>query len=180
MCYWFFGLVAFLALPPLLVAASAFMQDQPGPPKSAELTLAGARSAIGKTYVRWGRARVSIDKKELESILAPEFYVSLYGEKLSRKKFLNEISTEFRGRRLTRFDVDILTVRKTDWGWTAVIAEKIEQTISGSGGEPKKRCSYWVTRDGFSHEGEKLLITFSEVIGHESWVPGETPPIEDW
>lgn len=176
----YFGLTGFLCLSPVLVAASVIIQAQPRAPKPAETTLADARAAIGATYLRWGRARVEIDKKALDSILAPDFYVSMYGEKLSREKFLAEISTKKPGVRLTRFDVDVLTVRKTERGWTAVIAEKVEFAISGSGSEPQKACSYWVTRDGFSNDGDELLITFSEAIGHENWAPGETPPIRGW
>lgn len=178
--HYSFVLVVIISLSPLLAGAVALMQNHSAAPKSAELTLADARAPIGATYVRWGRARVGIDRKALDVILAPDFYVSMYGRKISRDTFLNEISTEFPDRRLTRFDVDVLTVRKTDWGWTAVIAEKIEYSISGSSGEKQKQCGYWVTRDGFSHEGDKWLITFSEVIGHERWAPGETLPIEDW
>ena len=61
-----------------------------------------------------------------------------------------------------------------------VIAEKIEVTILGSGGETRKACSFWVTRDGWRKEGEKWLVTFSEAIGHENWGPGATPPIKGW
>jgi hypothetical protein len=179
MCYSCFGLVAILCLPPFLVTASALVQDQSETPTQAEPTLADARAAIGATYVRWGRARIELDKETLDSILAPDFYVSLYGRKISREEFLSAISRERSDRRLTRFDVEVLTVRKTEQGWTTVIAEKIE-TIVGPDGETQKQCSLWVTRDGFRKEGATWLVTFSEAIGHEHWEPGKTPPIRDW
>jgi hypothetical protein len=178
--YGYFGLATFICLSPVLVAASVLIQAQPRIPKPAEFTLAEARAAIVATYARWGKARIKIDKKAMDSIVAPEFYVSMYGRKLSREEFLSDIGIEQPGFRLTRFDVDVLTVRKTERGWTAVIAEKVEVATPGSEGNPQKRCSYWVTRDGFSIEGDELLITFSEAIGHENWAPGETPPIGGW
>jgi hypothetical protein len=180
MYYRYFGLAAFIFLSPVFVVASVLIQTQPRVPKPAEATLAEARAAIVATYVRWGKARMEIDKKAMDSILAPKFYLSMYGQKLSREEFLSDIAAEKSGFRLTRFDVDVLTVRKTERGWTAVIAEKVEVATPGSEGNPQKRCSYWVTRDGFSIEGDELLITFSEAIGHENWASGETPPIGAW
>ena len=175
-----FGFAAILGLVPFLVAASALAQDQPAAPKQAEPTLADARAAIDATYVGWGRARVELDRQTLDSILAPDFYVSLYGRKISREEFLNAISLEHPGHRLSRFDVEVLTVQKSEEGWTAVIAEKIEVTIVGSGGETQKRCSLWVTRDGFRKQGDEWLVTSSEAIAHQDWAPGTTPPIRDW
>ena len=174
------GRAAILTLWPVLLAASALMASQPQAPKQEELTPAAARAAINAMYVTWGRARVELDKETLDSILAPDFYVSLYGRELSREKFLSDISQERPGSRLTRFDAEILTIRKTEKDWTVVIAEKIEVAISGSDGEARKVCSLWVTRDGWRQEGEKWLVTFSEAIGHERWKPGTTPPIRGW
>jgi hypothetical protein len=180
MCCSACGLVAILYLPPFLDTASALVQDQSETPTQAEPTLADARAAIRAAYVRWGRARVELDKETLDSILAPDFYVSLYGRKISREEFLSAISRERSDRRLTRFDVEVLTVRKTEQGWTTVIAEKIEVTMVGPDGETQKQCSLWVTRDGFRKDGANWLVTFSEAIGHEDWEPGKTPPIRDW
>ncbi len=128
----------------------------------------------------WGRARVELDKKTMDSILAPDFYVSLYGHKISREKFISVLSQKRSGSRLTRFDTDILTVKKTEKDWTVLIAERLEFTILGSEGETTKAYTFWVTRDGWRKEGEKWLVTFSEAIGHENWEPGTKPPIRDW
>jgi hypothetical protein len=99
---------------------------------------------------------------------------------LSREKFLHDISQDRPGYRLTRFDTEILTVRKTEKDWTVVISEKLEVTVAGSDGQKQKVCSLWVTRDGWRNEGDKWLVTSSEAIGHENWAPGITPPIKGW
>jgi hypothetical protein len=178
--YCFPGLAATFCLLPFLLAASVLTANQQQAPKQGELTPATARAAIDATYKRWGRARVELDKETLDSILAPDFYVSLYGQRISREKFLSDISQKRSGSSLTRFDTDILTVRKTEKDWTVVISEKLEISILESGGETRKAYSFWVTRDGWRDEGGKWFVTFSEAIGHENWEPGTKPPIRDW
>jgi hypothetical protein len=174
------GRAAACCLLPFLLAVSMPAPNQLQEPKRDELTPAAARAAIDAMYKQWGRARVGLDKETLNSILAPDFHVSLYGQEISREKFLSDISQKRSGSRLTRFDTDILTVRKTDKDWTVVISEKIEFTIPGSGDEERKVYSLWVTRDGWRNEGGKWFVTFSEAIGHENWEPGTKPPIRDW
>ena len=178
--YCFPCLAGALCLLPFVLAAFVLAEDQPQTPTQGALTPAAARAAIDARYKAWGRARVELDRETLDSILAPDFYVSLYGQRMSRQKFLSDISQERPGVRLTRFDTDILTVQKTEKDWTVVISEKIEVTIGGSGGEPQKVCSCWVTRDGWRNEGGTWLVTFSEAIGHENWEPGTNPPIAGW
>jgi len=178
--YCFPDLSAGFCLLALILAASVLAADEPEAPKEGALTPAAARSEIEAMYKTWGRARVELDNKTLDSIMAPDFYVSLYGKRLSREKFLSDISQERPGSRLTRFDTEILTVRKTEKDWTVVISEKLEVAIVGSDGETDKAYSHWVTRDGWRKEGGKWLVTFSEAIGHENWGPGATPPIKGW
>ncbi len=96
-------LAAILCTLALLLAASALVANQNQVPKEGELTAADARAAISTTYEAWGRARVELDKEAMDSMLAPDFYVSLYGRKLSREKFLSDISQERPGSSLTRF-----------------------------------------------------------------------------
>ncbi|UCC32580.1 MAG: nuclear transport factor 2 family protein, partial [Phycisphaerales bacterium] len=170
--YCFPGLAAAFCLLPLYLAASVLAANLLQAPKQGELTPAAARAAIDAMYKKWGRARVELDRETMDSILAPDFYVLLYGQRLSREKFLSDISQERSGFRLSRFDTDILTVRKTEKDWTVVISEKLEVTILGSDGEKQKACSLWVTRDGWRKERGKWLVTFSEAIGHENWEPG--------
>jgi hypothetical protein len=174
------GLAAAFCLLLSLWAASVFAASQPKTSEQGALSPEVARAAIDAMYKTWGHARVNLDRETLDSVLAPDFYVSLYGQRLSRQKFLDDICQERPGYRLTRFDTDVLTVQKTEEGWTVVISEKIEVTILGSGSETRKACSLWVTRDGWRNEGGTWLVTFSEAIGHENWQPGTTPPLGDW
>ncbi|MFH1416918.1 MAG: hypothetical protein ABII12_01335 [Planctomycetota bacterium] len=174
------GFAAAFCLLPLLLIGPVLVANEPPTPKQRELTPAAARAAISARYEAWGRARVELDKKTMDSMLAPDFYVSLYGRRLSRDQFISDISEPRSGTHLTRFDTEILTVKKTEEGWTLVIAEKLERMIAGPDGKPAKVCSFWVTRDGWRQEGEKWLVTFSEAIGHENWEPGTTPPIKGW
>ncbi len=174
------GLAAILFLSPLVLAASAIVAKQAEPAKQEELTLTAARAAIGEGSKRWSRAREEYDKEAMEALLAPEFYVSLYGKKIDREKFISDCSTQRPGVRLTRFETEILTVRKSEKDWTVVIAEKVEFTMPGSDGKSTKGYSYWVTRDGWRQEGEKWLCTYSEAIGHENWRTGGKPPISGW
>ncbi len=175
--------ISFLAafcLLSLLLAGSVLVANEPPASKPRELTPAAARKAINERYEAWGRARVGFDKMAMDSMLAPDFYVQLYGRRISRDKFLSDISEQRPGSRLTRFDTAILTLQRTEEGWTVVITEKLELEVVGSDGKPAKVCSFWVTRDGWRQAGEKWLVTFSEAIGHENWAPGTTPPIKDW
>ncbi len=63
---------------------------------------------------------------------------------------------------------------------SAIIASKVEYTITGPDGESKETCSLWVTRNGWRNDGEKWRMTYSEAVGHESWKPGIKPPIPGW
>jgi hypothetical protein len=163
----------------ILITCHALLADDQVAEQS-ELTPAVAREAIDTTYKKWGRARVDLDKEVMNSILAPDFYVLLYGRRMSREEFLSQISQERPGARLTRFDTEVLTVRKSDDGWTAVISERLEVTLSGADGKTQKMCSLWITRDGWRKNGDRWVVTFSEAIGHENWPPGTTPPIRNW
>ena len=137
---------------------------------------AEARAGVGAMYAEWGRARVAFDKDTVERILAPEFYVLLDGEKISRDRFVAMVTEKGKGR-LTRFDVEILTVQPTKDAWTVVLAEKVEYEIPGREG---KVYSYWVTRDGCRKKDEQWLVTYSEATGYETWRSGSKPPIEGW
>jgi len=171
--------IAFVCLT-LLVVTSVLATGEPEASKEPAVTPATARAAIDEMYKAWGRARVAVDKKTLDSIMAPDFYVSLYGKRLSRDKFLSDITQNRPEVHLTRFDTEILTLRKTEAEWTAVISEKIEVTFTGPDGKTKKICSLWVTRDGWRKDGDKWFVTYSEAIGNERWEPGTTPPISNW
>ncbi len=177
----------FCLLLPSLLAGSVFLaqavQSAPGPEDRAssdEVSPAAARAAIDARYDEWARARVELDRETLDSIMTPDFYVLLYEKKISREKFLSDITRETEGVSLTRFDPEILTVRKSGDGWTAVITEKLEFSIPAPEGGSQKVCSFWVTRDGWRKDGDRWAVAFSEAIGHETWGPGIAPPIAGW
>ena len=128
------GFAAVLCLFPCLLAASAIVANQLEAPKQDELTVAAARAAINETFDRWGRARVERDKETMDAMLSPDFYVLLYGRKLSREQFINDISQDRSNSRITRFETDILTVKKNEKDWTVVVSEKVEVAILGSSG----------------------------------------------
>lgn len=139
-----------------------------------------ARLAIEGVYEAWGSVRLSYDRAAMERMLSGGFYVLLDGSRISREEFIEGISRKGRVRRLTRFDTDILTVERSDEGWTVVISEKIEVEAPGEDGRPATFCHHWITRDGLKEEDGKWSILFSEAIGHEKWPAGETPPISCW
>jgi len=140
-----------------------------------QITAAEARKIIAEGNRQWGKARVEFDKETFEKMLAPEFYVQLPNRKLSRKQFINVISYQQPGVKLSRFDATVLTVSRAADGWVAVIHEKLElETATG------KIYSLWITRDGWKKVDNQWFITFSEAIGSEDWRGGEKPPFSDW
>ncbi len=93
---------------------------------------------------------------------------------------MRDVTSPGTGAKLTRFDTEILTVQPAGDGWTVVITEKLEFELQSAEGEPRKACSFWVTRDGCRQEGDRWLVTKSEAIGVVSWTPGTKPPFTDW
>ncbi len=164
----------------LLVVATVAAMGASQDGASDEVTHGVVREEVGAMYESWGAARVAYDREAMEAIVAPEFHVLLYGQKVSGEKFISDVSVKRPGGSLTRFDADILTVRPSDEGWTVVITEKLEFELTGPDGATTKATSLWVTRDGWRKDGDEWLVTFSEAIGHESWAPGTTPPFQDW
>jgi len=145
-----------------------------------EMNSETARKEIGEMYKNWGKARVTLNEEIIEAILAPEFYVLLDGEKISRQQFISMILQKRPNVQITRFDSDILTVQKADDEWTVVITEKVEVEFTNDDGSKKKSYSYWVTRDGCVKQGGKWIVNYSEAIGYERWKPGNKPPLMDW
>jgi hypothetical protein len=62
---------------------------------------AEARKIIVDLNREWGKARVAFDKPTFEKMLAPDFYVQLPEQKLTRREFIDEISAPPRGGKLT-------------------------------------------------------------------------------
>jgi hypothetical protein len=142
---------------------------------SSRITAAEAREIIAEGNRQWGKARIEYDKEMYEKMLAQDFYVQLPGQKLTRQQFIEGISAQRPGVKLTRFDATVLTVQRKSDGWVAVIHEKLE--IDTPGG---KVYSLWITRDGWKKVNDQWVITFSEAIGSENWQGGEKPPFPNW
>jgi len=142
---------------------------------SSPLTAAEARKIIAEGNRMWGKARVEYDTNTFEKMLAADFYGQLPSRKITRQEFIEGISTQRPGVKLTRFDATVLTVQKNTDGWVAVIHEKLE--IDSPDG---KVYSLWITRDGWKKVKDQWVITSSEAIGSERWRGGEKPPFPDW
>ncbi len=133
------------------------------------LSRAEARKIIIDLNHEWGKARVAFDKPTFEKMLAPDFYVQLPDQKLTRKEFIDEISAPPKGGKLTRFEVEVLTVEPSADAWVAVIEEKLEFARADGKGNA---YSLWVTRDTWKKFGDRWMALSSEAIGNESWRDG--------
>ena len=163
----------------LLLAGTSALALPHGQEAAPTPSPAEAREAIEALFQAWGQARVDYDRETMEALLAPEGYVLLDGERISRQDFLDNVSQPGPRARVTRFDTDILTVQRTEEGWSAVLTEKLEIEVQTPGGETRTDTSYWVTRDACSQHGGRWRIDHSEAIGYEFW-RGTTPPIPGW
>ena len=163
----------FLGFAILLASATGPLFGQSAPP----LSLAEARRIIADGNREWGRARVALDQAVFQRMLAPDFYVQLPDQRMTRQQFLDRISTNPPTAKLTRFDASVLTVEPSPDGWVAVIQEKLEyERADGKG----KAYALWITRDGWKKIGDRWVVTFSEAVGSEFWRDGAKPPFEDW
>ena len=140
------------------------------------LTAAEARKIIADSYREWGRARVALDKKTFEKMLAPGFSIQQPGRRLAREEFIDGISVDRPGQKLTRCDAAVLTVQPTSDGWVAIIQEKLEFEAP----DGNKGYSLRISRVGWKQEETGWMMTFSEVVGHENWTGGAKPPFTDW
>ncbi len=162
------------------VCLFAFVAAQPPQPTGDELTAETARAKIVQFNRDWGQARVAYDRAAMEKLLAPDCYVQIGEQRISRQQFLDRCSTPRPASKLVRFDVDVLTVQgMPDGGWRAVIAEKLEIERTGAQGEPTTGYSLWVTRDNYREIDGKWLALSSEACGFEEW-QGKNPPFPDW
>ena len=155
----------------LLLSTSLLGQASPA------VSRAEARKIIVDLNREWGKARVAFDKPTFERMLAPDFYVQLPDQKLTRREFIDEISAPPRGGKLTRFDVTVFTVEPSGDAWVAVIEEKLEFARAEGKGTV---YSLWVTRDRWKKFGDRWMALSSEAIGNESWRDGVKPPFRDW
>jgi hypothetical protein len=142
--------------------------------------LARVREELSEVGARWDAARTGFDTAAFERMLAPDFWVQIGAEKLTRARFLEMISKPQPGARLVRFDSRILTLARDGEAWAAVVLEKLEAEVTGPDGAQGKSYGLWVTRDRFREEGDGWTCLSSEALGSQSWSGGQTPPFEDW
>src|SRR5262245_23541885 len=114
-----------------LASAPSRAREQ-GSGAAPQSAAAVAREKPAALYAIWGRARVEVDRPTLEELLASDFLLILGGKPSTREEFLDMV-TRPGGLKLTRFDVDILTMQRSGNTWTAVIAEKLEWERSEPG-----------------------------------------------
>jgi hypothetical protein len=155
----------------LLLSTPLLGQEPPA------LSRTEARKIIVDLNREWGKARVAFDKPTFEKMLAPDFYVQLPDQKLTRREFIDEISALSRGGKLTRFDVTVFTVEPSGDAWVAVIEEKLEFARADGKGNV---YSLWVTRDRWKKFGDRWMALSSEAVGNETWRDGAKPPFRDW
>lgn len=154
------------------VSLSALILQQISAQDRGNLTAADARKIIADGNREWSRARLALDKKTFEAMLALDFYIQQPGRRLGRQEYIDSISVDRPGVKLTRFDATVLTVQRTEGGWVAIIQEKLEFANKG--------YSLRIIRSGWKQEDNRWVITFIEFIGHENWTGGATPPFPDW
>jgi glyoxylase-like metal-dependent hydrolase (beta-lactamase superfamily II) len=130
----------------------------------------------------WSAARLAYDSAAAERMLAPDFYVTIGDQRITRQAFIQQVSQRSPGGKLVRFDNPIMSLTRhaTKDEWIAVVLEKLEsERVTTDGSAPLKLYSVWVTRDGYRRVGSTWQIIYSEAIGSESWM-GRTPPIANW
>jgi hypothetical protein len=162
-------------LTPLIALLLSPIQVQQ-PTMAPNMSTDKARAIIVDLNHQWGKARVELDRPTMEKMLAPDFYVQLYGQKMSRKEFLDTIT---KPAGMTRFDVDVLTVQWRGDHWSAVIAEKLEAEGTGKDGKKHHGYSLWITRDGWKQVGDHWVALYSEACGNEQW-RDTAPPVPHW
>ncbi|HUQ81059.1 MAG TPA: MBL fold metallo-hydrolase [Gemmatimonadaceae bacterium] len=140
------------------------------------------RTELTAVNKAWGAARMAYDSSAYERMLAPDFYVTMGGQRVTRQAFIQQVSQRPPGGKLVRFDNPIISLTKDPAKdeWIAVVLEKLElERAAADGSAPAKMYSVWVTRDTYRRSGSGWQIVSSEAIGSENWM-GRTPPIPNW
>jgi ketosteroid isomerase-like protein len=169
-------LVSSLASLPVLLARAA-----PTPaPRQAATQLAEVRAELEAVSEAWDAARTSFDTAAFERMLAPDFWVQIGTEKMTRAEFIALVSTRRPEAQLARFESEILTLQKEGERWVAVVQEKLEVETRAPDGTTGKAYSLWVTKDSFRKDGASWTTLSSEAVGWQGWNGGELPPFDDW
>src|ERR1700693_2390374 len=95
----------------VIVTAAAGAQSAPA------VSSTEARKAIEAGYIEWAKARVALDMKTIERMLAPDFYFQLPDRKHTRQEFIDSMPS----LKITRFDASVLTVEPRGNDWSVLI-----------------------------------------------------------
>lgn len=163
----------------ILCAAAASLLAAAGAQSGGNLDKGIARAEIVKQYDLWNAARTARDRVTFDKMLAPDAYVQLKTQRLSRQQFIDLISADSPGAKLVRFESNILTITPEKDEWVAVITEKLEYDVEGKDGKKHKAFLLWITRDGWHKEGDKWTVRYSEEVSHEQWQDTK-PPFQGW
>jgi hypothetical protein len=163
----------------VVVLAAGLVAARASAPRS-QGRAAEVRDELMAVNAAWDAARTSHDVAAFERMLAPDFWVQIGPQRMTRAEFIAEISRQQPGARLARFESEILTLNREEDVWAAVVEEKLEVEVTGPDGEKKTSCSLWITKDRFRKDGDEWTTLSSEAMGWEGWGAGEAPPFDDW
>ena len=137
---------------------------------------AEARTAIQAAYAEWAKARVAVDMKTIERMLAPDFYFQLPDRKLTRQEFIDRAPS----LKITRFVETVLTVEPRDSDWSVFIFAKAEVETKDTAGRTSKEYRVLVSRDGWRRVNDhQWTLLSSEALSQQRW-KDERPPIANW
>ena len=117
---------------------------------------AAIREQLTAVNKAWSAVRLTYDSAAANRMLTPDFFVLMYGQKISRADFITMVSKPQPGTKLVRFDNPILSIFKDPQKeeYTAAVMEKIEyERPRADGSGTDKMYSLWITRDVLSQSG---------------------------
>lgn len=145
-----------------------------------KVDLEAVRKDLNETYKIWGKARVDLDNKLMDKMLATDFYVLLAPDrKMTKKEFIDGNSKPLDTIKLVRFESDIMTIMIKKDITEAVITEKLEYDVKTPEGTTARVYNFWVTRDGWKKTDSGWVAQYSEAVGAQGW-RGTKPPIPNW
>lgn len=159
-------------------AMSAFPNAKP-PGAFDDTAIRSELTAVNKA---WGAVRLGYDSLTAERMLTPDFFVQMYGQRISRQEFIHMVVTRREGAKLVRFDNPILSISKdpNKDEYTAAVMEKLETEVHRTDGGTDRMYSLWITRDTYRRVGSGWQIAASEAISSQTWGGGKKPPFADW
>lgn len=164
----------------LFSVSLAAQGQQPPPPTVGGINKGQIRDTIVAWNAAWGQARMAVDTAAFNRLLSANYSASMNGQPMSRAEFLAGVSAPPPGVTMTRFDVRVLAIVRTQDGWDAVIEEKIEFDRRAADGTTEHTFHLWVIRDHWTQVNGRWEMVRGEVIGNESWRGGSRPPFSDW